>query len=92
MTTAAQEATARQEIIEKFRTHEGDTGSAQVQIALLTHRINHINEHMKANKKDHHTQRGLLKLVGRRNRLLRYLKNTEVAAYKKLIGELGLRK
>jgi small subunit ribosomal protein S15 len=92
MTTAAIEADIRKGIIEKFRCHDGDSGSSQVQIALLTHRINHINEHMKLNRKDHHTQRGLLKLVGRRNRLLRYLRENGFEEYKALIKELGLRK
>lgn len=88
MTTAEK----RQQIIAEHRTHEGDTGSPQVQIALLTDRINHINAHMKQNKKDFGTQRGLLKLVGQRNRLLRYLRNKEESAYKELIAKLGLRK
>ena len=88
MTTAEK----RRKIIETFRTHEGDSGSAQVQIALLTERINDINAHMQSNRKDFSTQRGLLKLVGRRNRLLRYLRRTEEGAYKALIKELGLRK
>lgn len=82
----------RQEIISKYRTSETDTGSPQVQVALLTERINSINEHMKQNQKDFHTQRGLLKLVGRRNRLLRYLRNTSEDSYKTLIKSLGLRK
>jgi small subunit ribosomal protein S15 len=82
----------RSEIIETYRVHETDTGSPQVQIAILTHRINSINEHMKRNKKDFHTQRGLLKLVGQRNRLLRYIRNTNDAGYKTLIKSLGLRK
>ena len=85
-------AEKRSEIISKYRTHEGDTGSAQVQIAILTERINTINEHMKKNKKDFGTQRGLLKLVGRRNRLLRYIKRNDEASYKTLIKSLGLRK
>ena len=88
MTTAEK----RQEIIATHRTHEGDSGSPQVQIALLTERINHINGHMKANRKDFGTQRGLLKLVGQRNRLLRYLRRTQEPAYKELIAKLGLRK
>lgn len=82
----------RSEIIQQHRVHETDTGSAQVQIAILTDRINSINEHMKQNKKDFHTQRGLLKLVGRRNRLLRYMRNTNEEGYKTLIKSLGLRK
>lgn len=82
----------RQEIISKYRTSDTDTGSPQVQVALLTERINSINEHMKQNKKDFHTQRGLLKLVGRRNRLLRYLRRVNEDGYKTLIKSLGLRK
>ena len=82
----------KQKIIEKFKTHENDTGSAEVQIAILTSKINKLNEHLKANKKDHHSRRGLVMMVGRRKRLLEYLKNTEVAKYKELIKELGLRK
>ena len=82
----------KQKIIEKFKTHENDTGSAEVQIAILTTKINKLNEHLKINKKDHHSRRGLVMMVGRRKRLLEYLKNTEVAKYKKIIKELGLRK
>ena len=82
----------RQELIQKFRTTETDSGSPQVQIAILTARINGINEHMKQNKKDFSSQRGLLKLVGQRNRLLKYLRRTSEGDYKTLIGELGLRK
>ena len=82
----------KQKIIEKFKTHENDTGSAEVQIAILTNKINKLNEHLKANKKDHHSRRGLVMMVGRRKRLLEYLKNTEVSKYKDIIKELGLRK
>ncbi len=82
----------KQKIIEKFKTHENDTGSAEVQIAILTTKINKLNEHLKINKKDHHSRRGLVMMVGRRKRLLEYLKNTEVTKYKKIIKELGLRK
>lgn len=89
MTTKAE---TRRDLITQFRTHDKDSGSPQVQIALLTTRINTINDHMKRNKKDFHTQRGLLKLVGQRNRLLRYMRNKNETEYKKLIGELGLRK
>ncbi|MGE0709538.1 MAG: 30S ribosomal protein S15 [Planctomycetota bacterium] len=92
MTQTTIEAAARKAIVEKHRTHENDTGSPQVQIALLTQRINHINEHMQRNKKDYHSQRGLLKMVGRRNRLLRYLRETQEESYKALIEQLGLRK
>ena len=82
----------KQKIIEKFKTHENDTGSAEVQVAILTTKINKLNEHLKVNKKDHHSRRGLVMMVGRRKRLLEYLKNTEVAKYKTIIKELGLRK
>ena len=82
----------KQKIIEKFKTHDSDTGSAEVQIAILTTKINKLNEHLKENKKDHHSRRGLVMMVGRRKRLLEYLKNTEVDKYKKIIKELGLRK
>lgn len=78
-------------IVERFRTHESDTGSTQVQIALLTARINHLTEHFKIHKKDHHSRRGLLKLVGRRRRLLAYLKRENPEAYRALVAELGIR-
>ena len=80
------------EVITRFSKHEGDTGSAEVQIALLTQRINHLSEHLKTHKKDHHSRRGLLKMVGRRRRLLRYLQSRDIQRYRALIGELGLRK
>ena len=79
------------EIIAKFARHEGDTGSAEVQIALLTTRIADLTEHLKVNKKDCSSRLGLLKLVGRRKRLLKYLKATKYETYTKLIAELGLR-
>jgi len=82
----------KQKIIEKFKIHESDTGSAEVQVAILTNKINTLNEHLKSNKKDHHSRRGLVMMVGKRKRLLEYLKNSEVSRYKKLIKELGLRK
>jgi len=82
----------KQKIIENFKTHEMDTGSTEVQIAILTSRINKLNEHLKANKKDNHSRRGLVMMVGKRKRLLQYLKNREISKYKKLIKELGLRK
>ncbi len=85
-------AERRSEIIQKHQTHEKDSGSASVQIAILTERINQINAHMSANKKDFHTQRGLLKLVGRRRKLLKYIKRIDEAGYKSLIASLGLRK
>ena len=80
------------ELIEQFKTHEGDTGSPEVQIALLTERINHLNEHLKLNKKDHHSRRGLLLMVGKRRGLLDYLKKTDIESYRNLIAQLGLRK
>jgi len=80
------------EIIEKFALHEGDTGSTEVQVALLTHRINELTGHMAANRHDYHTQRGLIKLVGRRRRLLAYLMREDVDRYHNLIKQLGLRK
>ena len=79
-------------IIAEYGRHEGDTGSPEVQIALLTARINHLNEHLKLNKKDHHSRRGLLLMVGQRRGLLDYLKNTDIESYRALIAKLGLRK
>ena len=75
----------------KHRTHESDTGSTRVQVALLTERINYLTEHFRAHKKDHHGRQGLLKLVGKRRRLLNYMKRTELDGYRKLVQELGLR-
>ncbi len=83
---------AKKDVIEEFRLHETDTGSPEVQIALLTNRINHLNEHLKANKQDHHSRRGLLKMVGRRRNLLAYLQKNDIERYRKVIAELGLRK
>ena len=80
------------ETIEKYALHEGDTGSPEVQIALLTERINHLNEHLQTNKKDHHSRRGLLKLVGQRRRLLNYVAKNDVEHYRELIARLGLRR
>ncbi|MDP3011738.1 MAG: 30S ribosomal protein S15 [Candidatus Hydromicrobium sp.] len=82
----------KKKVIEKFKTHENDTGSSEVQVAILTKKINMLNEHLKANKKDHHSRRGLVIMVGKRKRLLGYLKNNDVNKYKKIIEELGLRK
>lgn len=82
----------KKDIIEKFRIHENDTGSAAVQVAILTSRINNLNEHLKNNKKDHHSRRGLVMLVGKRKRLLEYIKNSDLDSYRKLIKDLGLRK
>ena len=80
------------EIIKEFGRYEGDTGSPEVQIALLTARINELNDHLKMHKKDHHSRRGLLKMVGQRRGLLAYLKKTDIERYRALIEKLGLRK
>ena len=80
------------EIIAAYARHEGDTGSPEVQVALLTERINHLNEHLKLNKKDHHSNRGLLLMVGKRRGLLEYLKKTDIERYRELIAKLNLRK
>ncbi len=82
----------KQSIIDQYAIHEGDTGSPEVQIALLTYRINNLTEHMKANHKDHHSGRGLLKMVGHRRNLLAYLQKTDIARYRAIIEKLGLRK
>lgn len=82
----------KQEIIEKFKTHTSDTGSPEVQIALLTERITYLTEHFRTHKKDHHSRRGLLKLVGQRRRLLDYLKKKNVEGYRTIIKELGIRR
>lgn len=83
---------AKKDIIEKFKTHEKDTGSSEVQIALLTGRIEYLTDHFKVHKKDHHSRRGLLKLVGKRRRLLNYLKKNDMEKYRVVIKELGIRK
>jgi small subunit ribosomal protein S15 len=88
----ALETAKKAEIVEKFKTHDGDTGSPEVQVALLTERINGLTEHFKDHKKDHHSRRGLLLLVSKRKRLLSYLKGRSVERYRTLIKELGLRK
>ena len=80
------------EIIQKYAQKEGDTGSPEVQVALLTYRINHLNEHLKINKKDSHSRRGLLKMVGKRRGLLNYLKEKDITRYRALIESLNLRK
>ncbi|MBQ7412355.1 MAG: 30S ribosomal protein S15 [Clostridia bacterium] len=82
----------KQEIIAAYATHEGDTGSPEVQVALLTDRINSLNEHMKKNPHDHHSHRGLLKMVGHRRNLLAYLAKADITRYRALIEKLGLRK
>lgn len=80
------------QIIADNAKHEGDTGSPEVQIAILTARINNLNEHLKSNKKDHHSRRGLLKMVGKRRRLLNYLMSVDIERYRACIAKLGLRK
>ena len=82
---------AKDQIIDDYKMHEGDTGSPEVQIALLTYRINSVNEHLKAHKKDHHSRRGLLKMVGARRGLMKYLKNNDLDRYRTLIEKLGIR-
>lgn len=82
----------KQSIIESYATHEGDTGSPEVQIALLTHRINELTEHFKMHKKDHHSRRGLLKMIGQRRSLQNYLREKDLERYRTLIGRLGLRR
>jgi len=86
------EPAKKQEIIEKFATHQNDTGSPEVQVALLSARITYLTEHFQTHKKDHHSRRGLLKLVGQRRRLLNYLKGKSVDRYRTVIKELGIRK
>ncbi len=83
---------AKKEIIERFKLHDKDTGSPEVQIALLSSRIKYLTEHFKVHKKDHHSRRGLLKLVGQRRRLLNYLKKKDMERYRNVIRELGIRK
>ena len=82
----------KKEIMETYARHEGDTGSPRCRSPLLTARINHLNEHLKVHKKDHHSRRGLLLMVGQRRGLLDYLKSTDIEAYRALIAKLGLRK
>lgn len=82
----------KKEIIDKFKLHGNDTGSPEVQIALLSNRINYLTEHFKIHKKDHHSRRGLLKLVGQRRKLLNYLKRSDLTRYQQIIKELGIRK
>ena len=83
---------AKQEIIQKYAVHEGDTGSPEVQIAVLTARIIYLTEHLKEHKKDHHSRRGLLKTVGHRRRLLAYLNKVDIERYRAIVAKLGLRK
>ncbi len=83
---------AKQNLIKDFQIHEEDTGSPEVQIALLTNRINYLNEHLKIHKKDHHSRRGLLKMVGQRRSLLNYLKDNDFERYRTIVTRLGLRR
>ncbi|WP_134700422.1 30S ribosomal protein S15 [Ammoniphilus sp. YIM 78166] len=82
----------KQQLIEEYRVHESDTGSPEVQVAILTEKINYLNGHLREHKKDHHSRRGLLKMVGQRRNLLNYLKNSDVTRYRNLINKLGLRR
>jgi small subunit ribosomal protein S15 len=82
----------KQEIVSKFRQHDSDTGSPEVQVALISERISYLTEHFKTHKQDHHSRRGLLKLVAKRRHLLDYLKKKDIDRYRKLIRELGIRK
>jgi small subunit ribosomal protein S15 len=82
----------KQELIQKFGRSDGDTGSAEVQIALLTERINELTEHLRSHRKDHHSRRGLLMLVGKRRRLLRYLERADLDRYRQVVADLGLRR
>jgi small subunit ribosomal protein S15 len=88
----ALEAAVKQQIIKEYATAEGDTGSPEVQVAMLTKRIQDLTEHLKVHKHDHHSRRGLLLLVGRRRRLLNYMQKTDIARYRSLIERLGLRR
>ena len=87
-----QDADVKKDVISKYRFHESDTGSSEVQVALLSQRIEYLTEHFKTQKKDHHSRRGLLKLVGQRRRLLDYLKRTSVERYRTVVSSLNLRK
>lgn len=82
----------KKQIIEKYKRSEGDTGSPEVQIALLTQRISHLTDHLRTHKKDHHSRRGLMKMVGQRRRLLRYLEERDIERYRAIVEELGLRR
>jgi small subunit ribosomal protein S15 len=86
------DAVQKRDIIDKFRQHESDTGSAEVQVAILSERISYLTNHFKTHAKDHHSRRGLIKLVGQRRRLLNYLKNKDIERYRTLIEQLGLRR
>jgi len=85
-------STKKKELIDQFKLHDSDTGSPEVQVGLLTHRISYLTDHLKTHKKDHHSRRGLLMLVGQRRRLLNYVKNKDVQRYRGIIKTLGLRR
>ena len=87
-----QDADVKKDVISKYRLHDSDTGSSEVQVALLSQRIEYLTEHFKTHKKDHHSRRGLLKLVGQRRRLLDYLKRSNVERYRKVVSAISLRK
>ena len=87
-----QDADVKKDVISKYRLHESDTGSSEVQVALLSQRIDYLTEHFKTHKKDHHSRRGLLKLVGQRRRLLDYLKRSNIERYRTVVNSLNLRK
>ncbi|MCA0969092.1 30S ribosomal protein S15 [Halobacillus litoralis] len=82
----------KQELINQYKTHDNDTGSAEVQIAVLTEQITNLNEHLRTHKQDHHSRRGLLKMVGKRRHLLNYLRNKDITRYREIIKSLGLRR
>lgn len=86
------DAAKKAEIIDQYKLHEGDTGSPEVQIALLTYRIQYLTEHLKVNKKDHHSRRGLLKMVGQRRAMLNYLMDVDIERYRIIVNKLGLRR
>jgi small subunit ribosomal protein S15 len=88
----AQQVAKKKEIIDKYKTHDTDTGSSEVQIALLSERITYLTDHFQTHAKDHHSRRGLLKMVGQRRSLLQYLKNKDINKYRELIKDLGIRK
>jgi small subunit ribosomal protein S15 len=92
MEVLTMEKAKKQELMETFKRHEGDTGSPEVQIALLTERINHLTGHLKEHKKDHHSRRGLLMMVGKRRGLLNYLMNEDIQRYRDIVEKLGLRR
>ncbi len=88
----ALDSTAKASIIEKYKLHEHDTGSPEVQIAILSEKINYLTDHLRTHSKDHHSRRGLLKMVGKRRNMLNYLRNSDVERYREIIAKLGLRR